>query len=136
MPAELVTIFSDSERRRRVRFSSGVTAPVGVSNVIMRNPQVRSGHPLAPSQCDDVRLPIPRALIDTLRAEPLHTPESWDSAISPLHLDSDAPKSHSSSGSSDGPRVRLLLAIALAIARAGDGTPHGSGTVCLEGGRD
>jgi hypothetical protein len=45
MPAELVTIFSDSERRRRVRFSSGVTAPVGVSNVIMRNPQVGSGHP-------------------------------------------------------------------------------------------
>jgi hypothetical protein len=40
MPAELVTIFSDSERRRRVRFSNGVTAPVGLSNVIMRNPQV------------------------------------------------------------------------------------------------
>jgi hypothetical protein len=55
MPAELVTIFSDSERRRRVRFSNGVTAPVGLSNVIMRNPQVGEWTSPAPSQCDDVR---------------------------------------------------------------------------------
>jgi hypothetical protein len=41
MPAELVTIFPDSDRRGLVRFRNGVTAPVDLTNVITRNPKVR-----------------------------------------------------------------------------------------------